>query len=200
MGTKSQKISAAVLALAVVAFAVDRWVIGDAGDPSAAPVPERVVRTPQPVPVATQAAPSQPHTAPATPRPSLASRLAAMSESRRVSAEAVADAFRPSDVWVAIVAPPPPLPKAEPARPPASRVAPKIDRAALFAQRHTLTAVMKDGDGGMAIVNGKLYRVGQYVGGFKLTRVGLSDASFWGKGVGAKLKLAGHFPATADAR
>ena len=82
----------------------------------------------------------------------------------------------------------------------AAPVAPKIDHAGNFAQTHTLTGVMKDKDGGMAIINGKLYRPGQYVDGFKLTKVGLKDARFWGKGTGATLKLAGQQASFADAR
>ena len=205
MGTKSQKISGAVLAIAVVAFGVDRWVIGT-GEGEARPTPAAsVAASAGSVPTAsapaapTAAAPHSKAVA-ATTRPSLASRLTAMSEARRLSVDSVTDAFQPSAVWLALAAPPAAPVKVEPARPATAPAAAKVDHAALFAQRHTLTAVMKDRDGGMAIINGKLYKVGQYVGPFKLTRVGLTDASFWGKGVGAKLKLAGQYPATADAR
>ena len=199
MATKSQKVSAAVLGLAVVAFVVDRWVLG-AGEPAEHPEAFAVAveHSGAPVAAAVATSPGTPQEAKATADParSLASRLAAISEARELSAESVADAFQPSEAWVALSAPPPPA-KVETSR---AKTGPaKVDHAAAFVNGHTLTAVMKDGTGGMAIINGKLYRVGQYVGGFKLTRVGLSDASFWGKGVGAKLKLAGQFP-TADAR
>jgi hypothetical protein len=197
MPTKSQKVSGAVLGLAVIAFAVDRWVISS-GEIGAEPVAAADSRTPAPAVVAAAAAPGNAPEAKAAAAEftSLASRLAAMSEARRLSADSVADAFRPSEVWLTLSAPPAP-PKVEH---PGPKPAPaKVDHAAAFVQRHTLTAVMKDRSGGMAIINGKLYKVGQYVGGFKLTRVGLTDASFWGKGTGAKLKLAGQFP-TADAR
>jgi hypothetical protein len=204
MWTKSQKVSGGVLALAVVAFAVDRFVLDGGTPPAEAETAEQLVVKP-----AAPAAPSQAGasvtsaTAATATTPkgvSLASRLAALAEARRFQAAAADDAFRPSGEWLAAAFPPPPAPKAEQAKAkPAAPVAPKLDHAGAFVRSHTLDAVMKNKGGGMAIINGKLYRPGQYVDGFKLTKVGLKDARFWGKGQGATLKLAGQ-PEVADAR
>ena len=203
MRTKSQKICAGFLGLAVAAFVVDRWVIGfdDPATPATA-------RAPRPAPSPATAPPlAQPATlsgtsaaspAPQAAGPTLASRLSAIAEVRGLSRGSVGDAFRPSEAWLALAAPPP---APEPQAPVAQAVAPRrIDHAALFKQRHTLTAVMKNGRAGLAIVNGRLYEVGQYVGGFKLTEVGLTEAKFWGKGTRVTLKLAGQLPAVADVR
>ena len=123
MATKSQKISGAVLALAVAAFVVDRWVIGT-GEDQAAPTPAPHVAglasTPSaPAAAASAAAPRSPSVQPTT-RPSLASRLTAMSEARRLTVDAVTDAFQPSAAWLAMVAPPAAPAKVEVARPPAA--------------------------------------------------------------------------------
>jgi hypothetical protein len=216
MWTKSQKISAGVLAIAAGAFCVDRFVLGPPeGAGSAAASSEYAVsRTSS----STSPKPTRNSNGPATTTQdtatgsvaskassvTLASRLAAIGEQRRLTAAPCGDAFRPAEAWlVALLPPPPPAPKpvAAPvvAVQPATRpVAPRIDYAALFVQRHTLTAVMKKQSGGMAIIDGKLYGAGQTLDGFRLVRVGLNDATFTGKGTTFKLRMSQ--PPVADAR
>ena len=58
---------------------------------------------------------------------------------------------------------------------------------------------MKGSEGAMAIVNGRLYKPGQVIDGFKLTKVGLREARFWGRGKAVTLKLPGQ-AAVAEAR
>lgn len=211
MRTKSQKVALALLGLAVVAFVVDRFVIGtdettavaaaDEFEPARTASPGtagRSVAAPQPAgrsasvvaaenPVASLAA--------ATSQPaSLASRLAALDQAMRLSRDSVADAFRPSAAWVAASQPPPPPDPAAAPAPTQKPAPPKVDYGAVFAKRHQLTALMNDGRGGMAIVNGRLYKVGQSVGGFRLIDVGLTEAIFLGKGTEVTLKLAGQQP------
>jgi hypothetical protein len=216
MWTKSQKISAGVLAIAVVAFGVDRFVLGPSGGRagSAAASSEyavsRTSSTAQPARLAgSPAAATQDHTgagSPASKAPgvTLASRLASIGEQRRLVSAPCGDAFRPAEAWLlALLPPPPPEPKPTPApavavRPAPRPVAPKVDHAALFVQRHTLTAVMKKQAGGMAIIDGKLYAAGQTLDGFKLVRVGLNDATFSGKGTTFVLRMSQ--PPVADAR
>jgi hypothetical protein len=200
MWTKSQKISAAVLGLAVAAFGVDRWVLPAPADAAGAEDPSSLV-------VSRPANSSEPRVAHNAAYPparaaqavTLASRLASLAEARGFAFEGTtADAFQPSDAWLEAaelaknggVAKPaaPAKPAAAPVRKPAVR---KVDHAALFRASHALTAVMKKQDGGMAIVDGKLYEVGQTVAGFKLTRVGLADATFTGKGTKVTLRIAG---------
>src|ERR687890_740098 len=99
MWTKSQKISAAVLGLAVIAFGVDRWVLdgGGGGAPAQGSAEEFVVNRTSP-PASTTA-------------PAVASNGA-----RQVV----------------------------PAK--------KVDHAVEFVRTHALTAVLKNKDGGMAII------------------------------------------------
>jgi hypothetical protein len=214
--TKSQKIAGGLLGLAAVAFVVDRWVIGtDEGAGAGAAPGQRAVAsrpsaaarptTPRPLPAlavstagatASPAAPTAAAAVAAQPT-SLSSRLAALDEAMRLSREAVADAFRPSAAWIAAAEPPPaatqPVAEAAPA-PAAKPAAPKVDHGAAFAQAHVLTAVMHNGSRGMAIVNGRVCRVGQRIGGFKLIDVGLTEAVFLGKGTEVTLKLPGQSP------
>lgn len=210
MRTKSQKVALGLLGLAVVAFVVDRFVIGTdettavaaanefvpAG--SAAPAAAgRSVAAPQAAArsagVAATPNASSPGTATSQPA-SLASRLAALDQAMRLSRESVADAFRPSAAWVAASQPPPPPGPAAAPAPTPKPAPPKVDHGAVFAKRYQLSALMNDGRGGMAIVNGKLYKVGQSVGGFRLIDVGLTEAIFLGKGTEVTLKLAGQQP------
>jgi hypothetical protein len=212
MWTKSQKLSAAVLGLAVVAFGVDRWVLpapdgaGGGGDDSsslvvsrgsAAPSTPRVAAGPD----AAKAGPTAAGTPGAAQVVTLASRLAAIAEARGFAFDGTGgDAFRPADAWLdaadpvkvaAAAAAAPATPAKPAAAAPRKPAVKKVDHAALFRSGHALTAVMKKQDGGMAIVDGKLVALGQIVDGFKLTRVGLADATFTGKGTTVTLRIPG---------
>lgn len=238
MWTKSQKISGAVLGLAVVAFGVDRWVLSPAATPSegASAASEYAVARPAKAPAPAATASS----AAATPTPAsavntatsaaapatasspvtLASRLSALGTARRFDFEPTVDAFRPCDAWVHLADPPPVAPPADAKGPAADGAAadagastkpaaPKIDLAALFVQRHSLTAVMSNQAGGRVIIDGKYYAPGQTIDGFKLTRVDDGKATFTGRGkiVTLRMKSAtgglavnGATPSVADAR
>ena len=203
MWTKSQKISAAVLALAAGAFAVDRWVLERPTDAAEAAVVEPI--TPAASRTASSTAAATP-TAGATTSQSvtLASRLAALGEARRFAYEAAGDAFRPCDNWLAQADPPAPAPDptATPDNTPAAEpVAKKVDHAAVFRSQHTLNAVMTKQRGGMAIINGKLYAPGQTVDGFKLVKVGETEATLSGMDTTVTLRLVTQAAtATATAR
>jgi hypothetical protein len=215
MWTKSQKISAGVLAIALTAFGVDRFVLGPPnGASSSAASSEYAVSKTSPTSAKSNrvagspaAATRENATGSVPSKPSgvtLASRLAGIGQERRLTSAACGDAFRPADAWlIALLPPPPPEPK--PAVAPIAtaqaktrRIAPKIDHAAVFSKRHTLTAVMKKQAGGMAIIDGKLYAAGQTLDGFKLVRVGLNEATFTGKGTTFDLRMSQ--PPVADAR
>jgi hypothetical protein len=176
MWTKSQKISAAVLALAAGAFAVDRWVLER---PAEAAEVEDVAAPVTPASSRGTATSSSPKVAAVAPQAvTLASRLAALGEARRFSYEAAGDAFRPCDDWLA-QAEPTPTPGAPEAdnTPAPEPVAKKADPAEIFRSQHTLNAVMTKQRGGMAIINGKLYAPGQKVDGFKLVKVDETEAT-----------------------
>lgn len=206
MWTKSQKIAAAVLGLAATAFAVDRWVLGGPEGATAASSEYAVSKT-SPKSSAKSAAPKAasggnagttvPSTSPSviTPTVTLASRLAAIGQQRRLTSATAGDAFRPADAWLAVLLPPPPV-ESRPAAAVAAAVAPatrpvvrKVDYAGQFIKVHTLTAVMMKRAGGMAIIDGRLYAAGQTIDGFKLTKLGLNEATFTGKGTTAVLKM-----------
>jgi hypothetical protein len=199
MWTKSQKISAAVLGLAVVAFGVDRWVLsapeGAADANSAAAAEEFVVARPAAATVAS--APATNTTATVTSPAAtmtLASRLNALGTARRFDFEPVGDAFRAAEDWFPpeekpADAPAPAAAEVSAAATPAKPVRPKIDHAAVFTNRHTLTAVMSNKDGGQVILNGRIYVPGQQVDGFKLVTVGDGYATFTGRGTKVTLKV-----------
>jgi hypothetical protein len=201
MWTKSQKISAAVLALAAGAFGVDRWVLERPAEAAevadvAAPVTPASSRA-----TATAATPKPAAAAPQAV--TLASRLAALGEARRFAYEAAGDAFRPCDDWLAQADPPAPAGTPEPDNAPAPEaVAKKVDPAEVFRSQHTLNAVMTKQRGGMAIINGKLYAPGQTVDGFKLVKVDETEATLTCKGTTVTLRLvtAQATTATATAR
>ncbi len=198
MWTKSQKIAAAVLGLAVVAFGVDRFVLGT-GKPATAEPTEQVVVSRSPA-LAGQAGKPPVSSAATTTATTLASRLAAFAERRKFEHAGMSDAFCPSDAWVASSVPAPAVEaKVEADIAPVALQAPKVSPSELFLKRHTLTAVMKKHDGGMAIIDGKLYAQGQTVDGFKLSSVGLNEATFVGKNAKVTLKLAAP-PSVTDAR
>ena len=204
MWTKSQKVAGAVLGLAVVAFCVDRFVLSPpGGEQPAEAAAQFVVKTsatsgssssdkPAAIPPATPANANAAAVTSATNAMTLASRLQAMGETRRLAYEPSGDAFRPSDAWV-IASQPKPAASAATAKRAPARAVPKVDHAALFLRRHKLSAVMAKQDrGGMAIVDGKMLALGQTFDGFKLTHVGTADATFTGKGTRVTLKVPGQ--------
>jgi hypothetical protein len=204
MWTKSQKISGAVLALAVGAFVVDRFVLDQ---PAAAEAPSHASKPAVASRPAVRASKALPTAAPAaeTQAITLASRLAAIGESRRFSYEPSGDAFKPSDPWLATVKPLENTATAKATTPDAAPEVKKVDRAAEFQAAHHLNAVMSKQKGGMAIINGKLYVTGQTLSGFKLTSVSDTEATFAGYDTTVSLRLptsaklqAGN--ASADAR
>src|SRR5688572_29812322 len=195
MQTKQKKIYAAVLGLAVTAFAADRWVIGHDAAPeeaeqllmtsntttAAAPVSTTAALvTGQPVMAAGAVAPvaAAPNTS------TLARRLREVATAERLDLAEVSDASRVSPVCLP-PPPPPPAPKVE---------APKVarDLVAEFHKDHRLDAVMKNGTkgGGLAIIDGKTVRPGQALDGFRLLKVNDRSALFVGKGLqGEDLRL-----------
>lgn len=161
--TKQQKVYGAVLGLAVVAFGVDRWVIGhddEAADAAhVADVAPRQSRRPAPVQRSAEGratAALVPAPAPLAPS-TLASRLEEAARVQRLNLEQINDAFRPSTAWVGT--------------PRTATVAELRDEARDFLQRHRLTAVMKQTAGGVAIIDQKTVAVGQSLDGFRLVAV-----------------------------
>ena len=175
--TKQQKVYATVLGLAVAAFGFDRWVLGPGAegpeDAAVAPAGKRPAprRAPRAVAAAAlnTAAPggavvASASMAASTPSTAaLAARL--QSASKGLDLDRVADAFKPSASWTG-------LHRA------AAPVVDSGDPVADFKARHKLSAAMKQGSGGVAIVDGQPLAVGQKLGGFRLSAVKDGSAIF----------------------
>ena len=187
--TKQQKVYAAVLGLAVAAFAFDRWVLGpgDAEPTEEVAAPRRTPRRPTAslsatetgVVVPTPAAPAQgtTATAPATSAgTALAARLEAIAKARHLNLEKVGDAFRPSTAWVGA--------------PKQINTNKELTDAAREYQKHKLMAVMKQTGGGVAIIDKDTVPVGHTFDGFRLVAVRDRSAILRRGNLKVELKLA----------
>lgn len=166
----------AILGLAAAAFAVDRWVIGHNTEAAPAETDSVAVATAQPREAVTPSTSSAPAQAAAL-RTSLASRLAAAVETRKITLAAVNDVFAAPAAW-----------SEEKVRAAAAKT-PKKDPAAEFRTRHKLDAIMKTTHGGVAIVDGKSVRVGEKLEGLKLLAIDAQTASFGADGLVIQMKL-----------
>jgi len=180
--TTERKALAVVLAVAVSAFLVDRFVIGSSpptpnhasgADPQAAaePAPDA------PAAPAEQAQPTE-----SPPRAMLADRLEQLAGATGVSGSAVGDAFAAPAGWAA---------PAAPAAPAAARpsVNSPQERARLFAESHRLAAIVLGGKEPQAIIDGQCLAVGQTLEGFRLTAVGRDSATLEREGAAVTLPL-----------
>ena len=197
--TKQQKVYAAVLGLAVAAFAFDRFVLGpgDSADDVAVKgsAPQRGPRRPARPPArAAAGAPSvgsqrSPGTAgvilppgaasgsasaaPGTPSAgSLAQRLSQVANPPGAAAldlEHVPDAFRPSAVLIGNTKPEP------------VTVTELHDAAKEFYEKYKdkLTMVLTNGDSGVVIIDKKRLSIGQQIDGFRLVAVKAGSAVLW---------------------
>ena len=186
----SRKICIGVLALALVAFAVDRLFLSSGQplkpasavaspvQPAAPPMPPAV-----PLPAAAAAAaaalPAPPAVAPpvagggmAPPAPLapsqplvLSDRLKALAAAKDLAPGRVREAFAPSPEWLATLDAPKP-------------VETKVNLGEEFARKHKLTSVLLSGGVGRAIIDGKILTVGQKLDGFTLTGLAPDSATF----------------------
>ena len=164
--TKERKLYVGILALAGIGLLVDRLFLApeDApSNPSSAAAAAIPTRPPVVVPSASTGAAKPAESA---GRPSCADRLAKVGRSLPADLSDLRDAFRPSAAWCAAIktAAPSPSPQ-QPDKP-------------TFGQQHQLTAVVVDGKGGKAIVDGRCLEVGDQLDGFTLVSVGTKTAVF----------------------
>ena len=165
--TRERKIYAMILALGVVAFAVDRLMFGGGGPQSASAEPARVGEAEDAGGALDRPAPV-PHIG-IEPRYSLAHHLDAVAATWELDANNCGNAFRPAGPWAdASDAAGAPRPAGEPT--PGER----------FARRHELRAVYVSRGGGMALLAGSHspLTVGESVEGFTLTAVSPRAAVF----------------------
>lgn len=73
---------------------------------------------------------------------------------------------------------------------------PRFDPAAEFAARHRLRALLVRYGEGVALVNDRLLKVGQSLGGFRLSAIGRHSVMFERAGVMVELKLSDETSAT----
>ena len=171
--TKQQKIVGAVLALAVAAFVVDRWVIGhedDGPQATASANAPRHASGPTRRPVARPARPAA-AVAAAAPEASLGN-VAALAERLKCAAakqklaldRPVHDAFRPPQAWVGGT--------------PVVTEDQMVVAAREFQARKLTAVIMRPSGRGLAIVNEKTLAIGQSLDGFTLVAVREHSAVF----------------------
>lgn len=113
----------------------------------------------------------------------LADRLHKLAGADGLDAAPVADAFRPSQAWIA---------RGQPQEPTVAGNQPDLAalRARQFAERHKLTATALGPDGAMAIIDGQCLVVGRQMDGLKLVAVDRNSATLEADGIEVKLPLA----------
>jgi hypothetical protein len=163
MKTRTKIIYGTIVGLAVAALAVDRWVIGvSASSPTVAAV-RSAVRVAPKLPAIDN-----------SPKKTIATRLRTAVQS--LEEPAAADAFALPAVWMLEVKP-------------AAAGGSASDVAADFVARHKLDAVLKGGEGGVAIINGKALTAGKTIDGFTVAEIGPRSATLVGGGVTVEMKL-----------
>ncbi|MHC4985370.1 MAG: hypothetical protein ACYTFO_04355 [Planctomycetota bacterium] len=178
--TKSQRAYVAVLVVAVAAFLADRFLVG-AGDSrveqaSAAPPGAGAIETP----LTTPRPPSTSDT------PSIAAQLATLQEMRPADLEGVREAFSPSESWNQQLRPAHPPQD----RPAASTAGNQSVRADQFVAGHRLMSILHLAEGGVALVDDKVVRIGQTLDGFTLIELTEDTAVFASDERRVELRLA----------
>lgn len=180
--TKQRKVYGVVVSLALSALGVDRFWLGGS-EPAASSAATQQVAAPQPAKkVVTAAAPAKPQETNLAGLAALAVRMRNVAEVERLDLADAKDAFRPPPAWAGEVK------KAQPAAP-AQAAEPPPDPATAFREKHHLIAVLKSTHGGVAILDGKTFRIGKEVDGFRLARVGDRTAVFQSGGTAVTLEL-----------
>jgi hypothetical protein len=179
--SKSRIASLAALGLAVLALAADRLWIGSG---EASPRPAAASAAPAVTALApsapTASAPAAGGVSAATGRASVADRLKTLAAGKSLDPDGVKEAFAPPESWMVQVAAPAAVP--EEASPPSP------DPAETFAGQYKLTSVLISGSGGIAMVNGKMLRMGQEIGGYRLVGLAPGSATFKSAG-GTEVQL-----------
>ena len=178
--TKSQKVYVAVLVTAVVAFLVDRVFLGGDGQVEQASAAEGSVVSAE-SPRRVSAPPEAPDDT-----PSIAARLADLQQTHAVDPRHMREAFLPSAAWNR---------QLRPSRPSQNPSAPQVPaslsaRGDAFVAAYQLKSILHLDDGGVALVNEKVVRIGDTLGGFTLIELTEDAAVFESDGHRVRLKLA----------
>ena len=169
-----------LLGLAIVGFAADRLLQGDAAiqpNSAAAESPPAGVAPPVPGPAAP--APAMADEAKATSGSmSVADRLKTLADPEDLEPQSLREAFAPPLDWLR-----------ELQTRPGTTTAPEVDPVAEFAAKHKVTVVMLAGSAGSAIIDGKIMQVGQELDGFTLVRMAAGSVVFRAKNGAAEVEL-----------
>jgi len=194
--TKSQRVYVTMLAVALVAFAVDTLFLRGEGRVQEAGA-ESIGSPPPPPPLTPTPSAPTPVAIPVTPVRStnLAETLAACDT---IEMDQIREAFQPSPQWLEALRPPPPEPGPSPevttgTSPDHSAGSPEDAQAVLRAQEfvrtHKLMSIIRTSDGGTALVDGYVVQIGGKLDGFALVRLTERGAVFEAGGVQVELRL-----------
>lgn len=177
--TRQRKILFGVLAIAVAALAIDRMVMqgpqSAEGSTSESQYMDTVAELGQQSAPTVAVAPKI-----AAPNRSVADLLMQFRGQVPQQPQQIENAFVPSPTWIDAD---------QQLTAKVTTANPAEDRARQFVQDHTLTAVMRTGDGGFAIVNNTIVRLGQTLGGFELIEITADAAVFRGNDYQVQLKV-----------
>lgn len=158
-----QAVYGALLAIAGVAFVIDRIYFAEPAKAQAAP---ELPVAPAPTPAVSLAPIAEPSDG------LISDHLKSLPS---IDLKLMPDAFAPSKAWLSAIQPPPAtLPSLPPAPPPDTT----DHRAIAFAAAHKLSAVLKSHNGGAAIVDGEMIQVGQMLDGYTLTSIQSGSVRF----------------------
>lgn len=176
--TKQQKVLAGILGLGVLAFGVDRFMLGGTTEPANVGASAYGVSPGSGGRLAGGVVTPE-LTLPTPNEQSIARRLARYAEATSLDPHGVREAFVPSEAWVPRMAP-----KAE-------TRAPKVreDPRETFVAAHRLNGVAGSGQAAIAIVNGVPVRMGQAVDGCTLVEVTERSAVFTSPAGRVELRL-----------
>ena len=176
--TKSQKVYVAILAAAIGAFLVDRFVLGGEGQVKQASAAEAAAID-RPLSIAS--------TSDETKGPFIAARLDLLKTTHPASLRRIRDAFAPSAAWQETLRPTQvrtDLPE------PVSNATSQPSRVSQFEAAHQLKSILHLDDGGVALVGNKVIGIGQTLDGFELIELTEDAAVFDLQGQRAELRLA----------
>jgi hypothetical protein len=174
--TKSKIAMLALLGVAVVGLLVDRvFLTSSTTAPQAANASNREPALPVPLTVVTPTM-----SVSSTSTAHIAARLRHAGEKTSMDPAALKDAFVPAESWLA---------KPEQGTPVALTTTPVVDSGDRFVRDHKLTSVLIDAGGGIAVVNGKVLRVGQEIDGYRLVRLAPGTAEFESGPGGSRIQL-----------
>ena len=170
--SKGQKYSVAVLAIALVALAVDRAFLGGGSVPAGASASSNEAPA-EPIPEA--ADPPDPNSEPPTIR--LAQRLETLWSEKGLDMSQARDVFSLSASWLADVRPATPVDR------------PEQDAVTVFTANHQLRGVLITDQARTVTVDDDILHLGDELDGFKLVAIEEDSATFEAGGKRVSLKL-----------